>query len=417
LGGKGGGEKIFLGSLGGRFYAMDRDKNYRRNWEGLQVTLHPSLIHPFGDQIQNYFQNQWQTEVELSDPQPEFARTNLSEGKENLQTVSQKSYETDNYDETIEPRNMSESDLIAAGDTVWIVNFRTDRVRQTTQILVDLNQILGWNLTILGTNDFGAEREQYLSSDLDNFDPEDQAHYFPIFKSQPVQGTLAETISKMGKTQLHIAETEKYNHVTFFLNGGQDIKHEGEEHQLIPSNKVKSHAEKPEMKTKEVADYILENYQRFDYIVVNFACPDMVGHTGDVSASLKTLEFLDEQFGRILEKVEEGELDMVLIADHGNIEVVGEVEVNGENYIDTAHNPNPVPCVFIKKDFRMDDFYESLNQIKEQQNLPLDVELVKSAVAQRSDVNLIGNNDWLKPQEIPEPQVPLWYSGAFLLSI
>ena len=114
--------------------------------------------------------------------------------------------------------------------------------------------------------------------------------------------TLAQFISENSKTQLHIAETEKYNHVTYFMNGGQNKKWEGEDWQVVDSNKVASHAEMPEMKAREVTDYILENgLGKYDYIIVNYANPDMVGHTGDIKAATTTMEFLDMQLGRLIE--------------------------------------------------------------------------------------------------------------------
>lgn len=410
-------DRIVLGSLGGRFYLMDRDKNYVRNWQGLCPLLDPSLWQTQFEDIQNYFDQVHTSHIENTKPSPRFDKTTIAQATEHLQIAASESYKKESYDETIEPMGLSQEDLIKPGETVWLVNFRTDRLRQTTIALVDLNECLGWKLAILATNDYGTTKEKYLTADLDTVDFEDLSGYYPVFKSQPVQNTLAERISQMHKTQLHIAETEKYNHVTFFLNGGQNITFEGEQHQLVPSNKVKSHAEMPLMKTKEIADYILENYAKFDYIIANFACPDMIGHTGDINAAIKTLEFLDQNFGRIMEVVERGELDIVLIADHGNIEIVGLVENGEDSYTDTAHNPNPVPCVFIKKGFDQAQFLASLEVNKLKYNLDLDIKKIQSNFIKHPQISLENTNGWLTADQIIKPKLPLWYSGAFLLAI
>ncbi len=409
--------KIVLGSLGGRFYAMDRDHNYGRNWLGIRAGLAETLWSPDLEQIQAYFANQRHSEIDTNNVRHQFQTTSLAQAETHLRQTAQASYSQENFDETIPPQSLSSQDLINAEDTVWLINFRTDRMRQTVEALTDLNHLLNWKLTILATNDYGAEREKYLTPNLDNLNWSELEAYYPVFKSKPVQNTLAQRIWEIGKTQLHIAETEKYNHVTFFLNGGQDVSFEGEEHQLIPSNKLKSHAERPEMKTKEVADFIAQNYSRFDYIIANFACPDMVGHTGDVSACVRALEFLDENFAKLLELAEAGGLEILLIADHGNVEVVGEVEQNGAKYVDTAHNSNPVPCIFLSRSFDEPTFYQNLETVQAQYCPTLDTGLVRAEIERRpKNVNL-KQNQWLTADQINHPKVPLWYAGAFLLGL
>jgi 2,3-bisphosphoglycerate-independent phosphoglycerate mutase len=409
-------EKIFLGSLGGRFYTMDRDKNYQRNWQGLAAMFDQDLLEHNREGIVGYFKSLAGTSVDLFNFQSKYEKTDLSNLEQHLSEQAQESYSEENYDETIVPRSMSgQENLIQAGDSLWLVNFRTDRMRQAVTILADLNKQLSLGLAILATNDYKAEREIILNEEPAVVDF--TAGYYPIFRPGIVQNTLAERISEMGKTQLHIAETEKYNHVTFFLNGGQDKVSPGEDRQLIPSNKVKSHGEKPEMKTREVADYILENYQKYDYIIVNFACPDMIGHTGDISASVKALEVLDEKFGEILQLSEKEEMDLILIADHGNIEIVGEIQDGDDTYVDTAHNADPVPCIFIKKDFDSRQFLTNLEEIKQKFDLNLDLETVKVEFNRDNRVDLSNENIWFTQEQIPAHKLPLWYSGAFLLAL
>ncbi len=408
--------KIVLGSLGGRFYLMDRDKNYGRNWQGLEVCLSQEILEK-SHQIKEFFAQELNTQIDFNTFTSYSEKVNFDEIQKTLEELSEASYSQNNFDETIVPVRVSENSGLKSGETVWLINFRTDRLRQLTTILTGLNQNLKANWTILTTNDYGAGDEIYLDSNLENFNPNQTDGYYPIFRSQPSQNTLAQRIAEMGKTQLHIAETEKYNHVTFFLNGCQQIVFEGEEDKLIPSNKVQSHAEMPEMKSREITNYIVQNYQKYDYIIANYAAPDMIGHTGDIQAAITTLEFLDTQLARIMELVDSGTLEVVLISDHGNIEVVGEVEVGGQKFVDTAHNPNPVPCVFIKNNFDINSFCVNLQKLKDEYKLDLDIANFRQEFQSRINPDLNNPKDWLDTKQIKISSVPLWYSGAFLLAL
>ncbi len=410
-------QKIVLGSLGGRFYLMDRDRNFARNWQGLQVGLHPSVLADNEPVLEAYLHQDLQAQVTIDTPKPLTDRVLLNEAKSVLQNLVTNSYAQENFDETIVPVAISGEFGVKPGDTLWLVNFRADRMRQLATMLVDLNERLDLHWVVLGMNDYGSGKEAYIDADLIGLDWSEKAFYYPIFKSQPVTNTLAQRISELSKTQLHIAETEKYNHITFFLNGCQHINFPGEDHHLIPSNKVQSHAEKPQMKNQEITDYVLANYFQYDYVLCNYASPDMVGHTGDVKAAVAALESLDQQLARLLALVETGELEMLLLADHGNIEVVGEVEVNGQKYVDTAHNPNPVPCVFVSQQFNLLNFLNNLQALKQQYELDLDLDLVTREFQRRPQVNLENPKTWLSSEQILVSKLPLWYSGAFLLAI
>lgn len=170
-----------------------------------------------------------------------------------------------------------------------------------------------------------------------------------------------------------------------------DKKWTGEDWVVIPSNKVQSHAEKPEMKAKEVTDYILEHgLGKYDYIIVNYANPDMVGHTGDIGAGVTSMEFLDTQLGRLLEVINGEEYSMILIADHGNMEMVGGYTKDSYELTDTEHNANPVPCIVI------DSNYKTLN-------LDRDYSV-----------------EWLTHKEIEEKkntQQALWTAGKLILEL
>lgn len=410
-------QKIILGSLGGRFYLMDRDRNFGRNWQGLQVCLDQQILVDNQPILEPYLHQDLQAQVKIDTPKPLADRVLLIEAENVLQNLVANSYAQENFDETIVPVKISGDFGVKPGDTLWLINFRADRMRQLATMLVDLNERLETNWAILGMNDYGSGKEAYIDANLTGLDWSDKAFYYPIFKSQPVSNTLAQRISELAKTQLHIAETEKYNHITFFLNGCQHINFPGEDHHLIPSNKVQSHAEKPQMKNQEITDYLLANYFKYDYILCNYASPDMVGHTGDVQAAIAALESLDQQLAKLLALVETGELEMLLIADHGNIEVVGEVEVNGQKYVDTAHNPNPVPCVLVSQQFNWPNFLNNLQALKQQYNLDLDLDLVVSEFQRRPQVTLENPQSWLTSEQIPVSKLPLWYSGAFLLAM
>lgn len=425
-------DKIYLGSLGGRFYAMDRDKNWGRVFKGLSKMVQLQDINQLSDFSANY------PELDLSSVELNSLSNavHINDGESSLNTISgiisgvaKNNYTQNIFDENIEPTSIQlsyqlsggeasdeiETNLIEQGSVVWLINFRSDRMKQLTNMLCDLNQELGLNLTILANNDYGIGKEILLNSDLEDLKPEQsQKGYYPVFKTRAVQNTLSQRIAKTNATQLHIAETEKYAHVTYFFDGGVEQKQVGEEWVVIPSNKVASHAEKPEMKAVEVTDYILENgLGKFDYIIVNYANPDMVGHTGDIPASIKALEVLDEQLGRLLEVVERDGHAMLITADHGNVEKVGEFEHEGKQLTDTEHNADPVPCIVINSDKSLSGLINNLKNNPEIANQNI-VELIESSLTQ-SQVVEIDEAKWLSEDQIIKPKLPLWTAGLITL--
>jgi 2,3-bisphosphoglycerate-independent phosphoglycerate mutase len=376
-------EKVSLGSLGGRYYAMDRDKNWDRVETGLESILHAS------------------------------ENTDNVEGYQNirnfLEKQTTKNYSEQNFDETIMP--ISTGKALLAGDLIWLINFRTDRFRQLVKMISDLNKDLSLNFSILSMNDYGDGRaKKGVSKD---FEFDDVDGYYPVFETKPVQGTLSEAICQLGAKQLHIAETEKYNHVTYFLNGGQDKKAKGEDWQVIPSHKVKSHAEKPEMRAKEVMDYIVDCLNGvndpYDAIIVNFANPDMVGHTGDLEAGVKSMEALDEQIGRLIPFIESGQVSLILTADHGNIEIVGELE-DQPGRVDTEHNANPVPVLLAGGQF--ETLFSSAERLGFEID-GLDVQLAKKEESKQ----LHKQEWWLQSFDFPAKGLPLWVVGVLFLSL
>jgi 2,3-bisphosphoglycerate-independent phosphoglycerate mutase len=228
---------------------------------------------------------------------------------------------------------------------------------------------------------------------------------------------MSSVLSSEGKTQLHIAETEKYNHVTYFFNGGQNKKWEGETWHVINSNKVHSHAEKPEMKAKEITDYILENgLGKYDYIIVNYANPDMLGHTGNIPASIESMEALDVEIGRLVKAVEKGNHKMLITADHGNIEMVG--LTSGGKTTDTEHNANPVPCILVDGSFDAKKLIQNILELSNQFNLKPNQEIIQKVLeGEDNRINLENPQTWLEKNNIPKPQWPLWYAGLVLLGM
>ena len=222
------------------------------------------------------------------------------------------------------------------GDVVLFFNFRADRARQLSQA--------------------------FLFKDFDCFDREVSLHVkftslteydvrFPspfIFPSEDLKNILGELVSVAGKSQLRIAETEKYAHVTYFFNGGVEKPFPGEERKLIPSPKVATYDLKPEMSAFEVTDELHTRFDKFDLIILNFANPDMVGHTGIVTAGIKAIETVDECCSRIIPKLLELDGKCIVTADHGNCEQMR----NPDGSPNTAHTTNLVHCIYVAKDSR-----------------------------------------------------------------
>ena len=280
----------------GRYYAMDRD----HRWERTELAL-AALIRGEG--------------VQGSDPVEEVKR----------------SYDKGVTDEFIEPVVLSGRPRIAPGDVVIVFNFRPDRARQLTEKL-------------LGSG-FDAVTMTRYRDDLD----------CPVvFGEQVVEKTLAEVLSESGLRQLHVAETEKYAHVTYFFNGGREEEWPGELRVLVPSPRdVPSYDHKPEMSAPEVTDRFVEALSLHEpaFAVLNLANPDMVGHTGSIPAAIKAVETADSCLGRVVEAVGNREGACLITADHGNAEQM--LQPDGSPH--TAHTTNLVPLVLTDTNASLSD--------------------------------------------------------------
>ncbi|MEE9465610.1 MAG: 2,3-bisphosphoglycerate-independent phosphoglycerate mutase [Candidatus Neomarinimicrobiota bacterium] len=248
----------------------------------------------------------------------------------------QASYANDVTDEFVTPKVIDPDGTIAAGDAVLMMNFRADRMRQLVQVFTDP-----------GFNEFPRDP---LEVDLRSMTVYDASFTIPVlFSPMVITNVFPEVLARAGYRQLRLAETEKYAHVTYFFNGGAEQRYPGEDRKLIPSPKVATYDLQPEMSAPEVTAAALEAITggRYDCLIMNFANPDMVGHTGDLDAAITGLEVVDNGLGKILTAVQDQGAALFLTSDHGNLELMIDPET-GE--IHTAHTTLNVPLVLAAPD-------------------------------------------------------------------
>ena len=295
-----------IASISGRFYAMDRDKR----WQRIQK-CYDALVNGEG----------------------------LKAGTA-IKAIED-SYQKEVFDEFVEPTVICNGEepvaKIEENDSVIFFNFRPDRAREITRTLVDTN-----------FNEFETKKMDLYFVCFTNYD-ETMPNVHIAFKKEVLHNTFGEVVSKAGLTQLRIAETEKYAHVTFFFNGGEEKQYPGEDRILVPSPKVETYDQKPEMSAYEVTDKVVEAIQsdKYDVVILNFANTDMVGHTGSLPAAIKAVEAVDECVGKIVKIIEEKKGNLIITADHGNAEQMIDY-ATGEPH--TAHTTNPVPIILITED-------------------------------------------------------------------
>ena len=289
-----------IASIVGRFYAMDRDKRWARVKEAYDM-----LVEGKGKQAADMVQ------------------------------AMQESYDADVTDEFVKPIVNSTFDgRIQEGDVVIFFNYRNDRAKELTVVLTQQDMPEEGMHTIPGL-------QYYCMTPYDSSFKGVQI----LFDKENVKDTLAEYLSSNGKTQLHIAETEKYAHVTFFFNGGREQPFPGEDRILVPSPKVATYDLKPEMSAYEVKDKLVAaiNENKYDFIVVNYANGDMVGHTGVYEAIEKAVVAIDACVRDTVEAAKANGYEVIIIADHGNADHA----LNDDGTPNTAHSLNPVPFVYV----------------------------------------------------------------------
>ena len=296
---------ISIGTVSGRYFAMDRDKRW--------------------DRVSRAYNAMAAAEGEKAASAPDAVR---------------QSYAADKSDEFVLPTVIGDYPGMADGDALLMANFRADRAREILTALLDpafdgfaRGKFVRF-CAQAGMVEYSAELARFLPA---------------LFPPEDLKNTLGEVISRAGLRQLRAAETEKYAHVTFFFNGGEERVFEGEDRILIPSPKVATYDLQPEMSAPELTDRLVEaiGSGKYDVIICNFANPDMVGHTGIIPAAVKAAETVDASLGRLREAIEKAGGDMLVTADHGNLEFMLDPQTGQAH---TAHTLNPVPLVLVGRD-------------------------------------------------------------------
>lgn len=287
-----------IATLSGRYYAMDRDEHWERTHRVYEAIVNRDA--------------------------PAQAPT-ANDGID-------RAYERGETDEFISPTVINDHSPLRDGDAIIAFNFRADRMRQLIRMLTDTNP--EWAFDTTPPNVHVTTMTEY-----------DERYEFPVaFPPQRPTNTLGAVLAAQSKTQFRIAETEKYAHVTYFLNGGREIEFAGETREIVPSPDVPTYDAKPEMSAEEVTNRAIDIINRDDpdVLVLNYANPDMVGHTGDFNAAITAIEAVDDQLGRLVETLFEHGAHILIAADHGNADDMGRP---GEPH--TAHTFNPVPIVYL----------------------------------------------------------------------
>ncbi|MEP6483743.1 MAG: 2,3-bisphosphoglycerate-independent phosphoglycerate mutase, partial [Rudaea sp.] len=290
-----------VATVSGRYYAMDRDKR----WERVKLAYDA-----------------------IADAQSEFHADNAI-------AALQAAYARGENDEFVKPTVIGSGKKIADSDAIVFMNFRSDRARQLTQVFVE-KQFDG----------FALPREIALSAFVTLTQYNENFNVTAIaYPPQSLGNSLGEYLASLHLKQLRIAETEKYAHVTFFFSGGREDPYEGEDRILVPSAKVATYDLKPEMSCREVTDKLIEAIQskKYDFIVCNLANADMVGHTGKLDAAIKAVEAIDESLGRLVPAIRAAGGEMLITADHGNLEQMRASD--GQPH--TQHTVGPVPLVYV----------------------------------------------------------------------
>ena len=298
-----------IASICGRYYAMDRDKR----WDRVKK-CYDALVKGEGNKA----------------PSATIAIEN--------------SYQKEVFDEFVEPTVICNGETpvatIQEHDSVIFFNFRPDRAREITRAIVDKD-----------FNEFETEKKDVYFICFTSYD-ETMPNVKIAFKKEPLVNTFGEVISKNGLTQLRIAETEKYAHVTFFFNGGEEKQYPGEDRILIPSPKVSTYDLKPEMSAIEVTDNVVNaiNSDKYDVIILNYANPDMVGHTGSLPAAIKAVETIDNCIGKVVDAILKHHGTLLITADHGNCEQMIDYKTGDPH---TAHTTNPVPLILVTENDKL----------------------------------------------------------------
>jgi len=304
-----------VATVSGRYYAMDRDGNWERTKRAYNAIIDREAEHT--------------------------ARSAVA--------AVETSYERGETDEFVEPTLVENRPALTGDDAAVFFNFRADRARQLTRLLADNAERRSADSQAAGLRD--DSRPELLSGTdppdlwLVTMTEYDRRFDLPVaFPPRQPEDTLGEVLSGAGLTQLRIAETEKYAHVTYFLNGGREVEFDGELREIVPSPDVPTYDHQPEMSASAVTDTAIAVIEDNDpeVVVLNYANPDMVGHTGDFEAAVAAVDAVDDQLGRLVEAMGAASAHVLVTADHGNADDMGTPESPH-----TAHTTNPVPFVYL----------------------------------------------------------------------
>ena len=298
-----------IATIAGRFYTMDRNNNWDRV-EKAYLAMTEGVGNKASDEVE----------------------------------AIEQSYKKKIYDEEFVPTIINPEGMVRDNDAMIFFNYRPDRARQITKAFV-LEEFDKFKRKKFIKNLYFAGFTEYEKS-------------LPIevvFPPEDIANTLGEIISRAGLKQLRIAETEKYAHVTYFFNGGREQKSEGEEHVLVPSPQVTTYDLKPEMSALEVTKKVLEAIEedKYDFILINFANADMIGHTGNIEAAIEGIEALDKQIEKIVKSILEKDGVALITSDHGNADVMFNMQTG---QIDKEHTANPVPLLVVGNQYAGKNF-------------------------------------------------------------
>jgi 2,3-bisphosphoglycerate-independent phosphoglycerate mutase len=290
-----------VATVSGRYHAMDRDQNWERTNKAYDAIVNRKA---------------------------EYTAPTAVEAIEN-------SYERGDTDEFIEPTLIDDQPALDDGDSVLFFNFRADRARQIVRMLANIDP--AWEIDTASPDIRLVTLTQY-----------DKTFGLPVaYPPEQPENTIGEIVSDAGLKQLRLAESEKYAHVTYFLNGGREVEFEGERREIVKSPDVPTYDLQPEMNAAKVTDTALSviDSDNPDFFVINYANPDMVGHTGDYEAAITAVEAVDEQLGRLVESIQNAGGHALITADHGNADDMGTVDDPH-----TAHTFNPAPVIYLTPD-------------------------------------------------------------------
>lgn len=294
-----------IATIGGRFYAMDRDTMFERN-----ERMYKALLGKEGNKFDNVF------------------------------SYLETQYEKGIFDEFIEPAmNSTCKNFVKDNDSIIFFNFRPDRARQLTHMFIGSKLYDYVPSSKVKINQF-VSMMKYEGIDCDI-----------AFDEMKIDMPIGRVFELAGKTQLRIAETQKYAHVTYFMDGGNDIMFKNANRIMVPSLKIDSFADAPEMSSEKITDELLANGAKYDLTIMNYASPDMVGHTGDLDATIKAVSFIDKQIKRIWDWAEKNDVAVFVTADHGNAEITQDENGNPA----TKHTSSPVMLICNDKSITLKD--------------------------------------------------------------